>query len=347
MSKLLFWISTLFSRPPPPARKPESRLLNPGQGQVADKSVPDLEPALDKLEEHLFTWILDTNPAQLEKPGIYGNLVLQELETRIVEGQLDEFPRQPLTLPRLLRALSDDNIDRSKLSKIILGDAALTDQLLQVVNSPFFRAGEQTIESVDQAIFIIGIDGIRSVISASLLRPMLAARHSSEALFAQRVWRWGLTCARSAEMIARVHGQDTNAFFMVGLLPALSYMTLRREVQNIYRARLPLVEVEPQVIREALKRYDWKTAQLLADDWALPPRFIAQLLTAERPTPGEQHTPLNDGIILGTREVLRHAHQRNLSEEELRQAVQLTDQEFDRVRPAIAAMLKDGDVQPH
>ncbi len=342
---MLFWISTLFSRPPPPAPELQSRLLNPGQGATSPE--PDLEPALHKLEEHLFTWILDANPAQLEKPGLYGNLVLQELETRIMNGQLDELPRQPMTLPRLLRALSDENIDRSKLSKIILSDPALTDQLLQVVNSPFFRAGEQTIESVDQAIFIIGIDGIRSVISASLLRPMLAARNSSEALFAQRVWRWGMTCARSAEMIARVHGQDTNAFFMVGLLPALSHMTLRREVQRIYRARLPLVEVEPEVICEALKRYDWKTAQLLANDWALPPRFIAQLLTAERPMPGEKHTPLNDGIILGTREVLHHANQPNLPEEELRQAVELTDQEFDRVRPAIAAMLKDGDSHPH
>ncbi len=343
--RLLSWISTLFSRPPPPGPELPSRLLHPGRGAPPPET--DLEPALHKLEEHLFSWILDTNPAQLEKPALHGNLILPELETRIMEGKLEELPRQPMTLPMLLRGLSDENTDRSKLSKIILGDPALTDQLLQVVNSPFFRTGEQTIESVDQAIFIIGIDGIRSVISASLLRPMLAARNSSEALFAQRVWRWGLTCARSAEMIARLHGQDTNAFFMVGLFPALSYMTLRREVQRLYLVRLPSTEVEPQVICEALKRYDWKAAQLLANDWALPPRFVAQLLTAERPTPGEQHTPLNDGIILGTREVLRHAHQRNLPEEELRQVIQLTDQEFDRVRPAIAAMLKEGDPRSH
>lgn len=346
MPSFLSWISGLFSpRPQPLSPERPSRLLNPAHGTVRDEAVTD--PALQKLEEHLFCWLLDATPSQLNKPSEHTKLVLTELGDRIDRGALDELPRQPLTLPMLLRALSDETSNRSKLTKIILSDAALTDQLLQMVNSPFFRPGEEAIESVDHAIYVLGFDGIRSVLSASLLRPVVAAKNSSEALFAQRVWRWGLTCARSSELIAQIHGEDADAYFMVGLLPALSYLTLRREIHRIYRSRLPGTEVEPQVICEALQRFDWTTAQLLANDWNLPARFHAHLLAAERPAPGAQHTPLNDGMIMGTREVLRHARQRNLAEDDLRQVIMLSEGQFNRVRTSVLSMLSDSGTTPH
>ncbi|MEX2474499.1 HDOD domain-containing protein [Marinobacter sp.] len=268
---------------------------------------------------------------------------LDQLGERLSTSSIDELPRQPLTLPMLMRAISDESSDRHRLSDIILSDPALTDQLLQIANSPYFRPGDHPIESVDQAIFVLGIDGIRNVISAAVMRPMMVARNSREALFAQRAWRWGLACARSAELIARLQGQDTSAYFMLGLLPALSYMTLRRELQRIYRTRAAGAEPEPAVIRQALARYQWPVSQLLANEWNLPPQYHAYLLAAERPAPGQTHTPLNDGMIIGTREVLRHAHQRNMAEEHLSAVIQLDEQQLQRVRQAILQMLDGGD----
>ncbi|WP_166263989.1 HDOD domain-containing protein [Marinobacter caseinilyticus] len=317
-----------------------SRLLNPAH--ETRQVEHDVEPQLQAMEDHLFCWLLDTPPSTFAQPSSHQDVVLDELRHRIKFEKLDELPRQPLSLPMLLQALSDDTMDRNKLAKIILSDASLVQQLLQVVNSPFFRPGEHTVESLDQAIFVLGIDGIRSVISATLLRPMLAARNSNEALFAQRVWRWGLACARSAELIAQSQGGDTQALFMVGLLPALSYITIRREVQRIYRSQLTMHEIEPQVLRAAMKQFDWQTTQMLANEWNLPPTLHAQLLTAERPAPTSSHTPLNDGFILGTREVLLHAHQRNLPEAELRLVLRLSDDQFARIRKGVLNMLGDG-----
>ena len=336
------WFKGLFTRTQATRGidlQPSSRLLNPAHGKLGEHA--NATETLDKLEEHLFCWLLDVEPRQLNASSNNTSLVLGELGRRVHEQQIAELPRQPMTLPMLMSALSDENVDRSRLAKIILGDPALTDQLLQIANSPFFRAGEQQIESVDHAIFVLGLDGIRSVISAAIMRPMLAARSSNEALFAQRVWRWGLACARAGELIAKAQGNDSNAYFMVGLLPALSYMTIRREVQRIYRAHTTQADPEPAVLKAALQRYDWTLAQMLAATWSLPPRYSAHLLEAERPAPKRTHTPLNDGIILGTREVLRHAHQRNLPEDELQRLVQLSDGQFTQVREALVAMLKD------
>ncbi|HAS75188.1 MAG TPA: histidine kinase, partial [Marinobacter adhaerens] len=255
---------------------------------------------------------------------------------------MEELPRQPMSLPMLMRALSDESTDRQRLTEIILGDPSLTDQLLQIANSPYFRTSDHAIESVDQAVFVLGVDGIRNVISAAVMRPMMAARNSREALFGQRGWRWGLTCARAAELIARTQGEDTSAHFMVGLLPSLAYITIRRELQRICRSRTAIGEPEPALIRHALARYQWATCQLLANEWNLPPKYHAYLLAAERPAPKQKHTPLTDGMVIGTREVLRHAHQRNLAEEDLPKVVRLTPDQISNIRNALQKMLREG-----
>ncbi|MGP4845549.1 HDOD domain-containing protein [Marinobacter sp. 1Y8] len=340
MWRLFNWLSPKHTQQKSPAPS-QSRLLNAGR-ITETKISAETRNALHGLEGHLFCWLLDVSPAQINQTSPNEALVLAELDRRLTKTVLEELPRQPAVLPALMGALSDRDVKRSHLAKIILGDPSLTDQLLHVANSPFFKPGEQQIESVEHAIFLLGIDGIRSVASAAALRPMMTARTSQEALFAQRVWRWGLSCARASELIANAQGTDANAYFLVGLLPSLAYITLRREVQRIYRAKLPEVTVEPSVIRKALRRYDWHTAQIIAEKWNLPPRYHAHLLAAERPSPRSEHTPLNDGIIMGTREVLRHAHQRNLSDEVLRQAIPLSERQFDEVRSALLLMLREG-----
>lgn len=341
MPGFLSWMSGLFfSDKPNRVSAPESRLLNPA---ASTENNTETDPALvDQLEEYLFCWLLDSPPTALHSEAGRWEHILEDLRERIATGALNELPRQPMTLPKLMRALSDDKSDRNQLTEIILDDPALTDQLLQIANSPYFRPGDQSIDSVDQAVFVLGLDGIRNVISASIMRPMMAARNSREALFAQRVWRWGLTCARSAELIAKIQGQDSSVYFMSGLLPALSYITLRRELQRICHAEPGMTEPPASLIHDALSRYQWATSQLLANEWNLPPKYHALLMAAERPAPRQKHTPLNDGIIVGTREVLRHAHQRNMPEEDVLSIIHISGPQFTRVRKVILDVLEAG-----
>ncbi|MBW4934247.1 HDOD domain-containing protein [Marinobacter sp. F4206] len=341
MPGFLSWISGLFSHPQPAAPAPEPRLFNPAQDQ-SENDDPETGALLARqLEEHLFCWLLDVEPSELEGDLSSATEVLEELEHRLSAGRMEELPRQPMSLPMLMRALSDDAADRHSLTEIILGDPALTDQLLQIANSPYFRHGEHTIDSVDQAVFLLGVDGIRNVVSAAVMRPMMAARNSREALFAQRVWRWGLTCARASELSARAQEADSSAHFMAGLLPALAYITVRRELHRICRARLKC-DPDPALTRHALARHQWATSQLLANEWHLPPKFNALLLAAERPAPRQTQTALNDGMIIGTREVLQHANQHSLAEEDLPKVLRLAPEQIDQLRQSLRAMLQEG-----
>lgn len=341
MPGFLSWISAIFSPSRPLTVQSNPRLLNPTTGQSDSEPVDQLPTR--NLEEHLFCWLLDAPPGALNRDlDSDSQSVLETLEQRIHSQSLEELPRKPMTLPMLMRALSDEKIDRKALAEIILSDPALTDQLLHVANSPLFRTGDNPIESVDQAVFILGIKGIRNVISAAVMRPMMAARNSREALFAQRVWRWGLTCAKAAELIAGLKHQDSSIYFMAGLLPALSYITLRRELQRICRAAPHPYEPSAALTHQALSRFQWTTAQVLANAWNLEPEYHARLMEAERPTPSQTHAPLNDGILIGTREILRHAHQQNMAEEEVLGLVHIAPEQFVRIRRLILDAIEAG-----
>ncbi|MGC8121385.1 HDOD domain-containing protein [Marinobacter sp. VGCF2001] len=337
------WIASLFSaNSAPPRAASETRLLNPAGAAAQTESSGAEREIVGQLEEHLFSWLLDAAPTRLRRFTDGDQKELAELERRLNLSEMEELPRKPGSLPMLMRALSNEATDRKELTRIILDDPSLTDQLLQIANSPYFRLSDHVIETVDQAVFVLGVDGIRNVIAAAVMRPMMAARNSREALFAQRAWRWGLTCARAAEMIAGIHKDDTSAHFMAGLLPALAYITLRRELGRICRTHGSGSEPSPALLKTALSRYQWTTCQLLANIWNLPPKYHAWLLSAERPAPRQAHTALTDGLLLGTREVLRHARQRNLPEEHLLEIVHLSPEQLGRVRTALLRMLQDG-----
>ena len=340
MRRTLQWVRGFFGTSTKKSQPATTSQLGHADKETSDPIFLAVDEVSGSLQEGLLSWLLNVEPHQLEKTDERTSAIVAQLESRISSGKLEELPRQPLILPKLLQALSKENSDRRELVSIILKDPALTNRVLQVANSPFFRSGDQHIESVDQAVFLLGHRGIRNVVSASIMQPMLAARDNAETLFSERVWQWGMTCARSAEAVAISKGVDSGAHFLLGLLPALSYITLRREVQRLYKDRCNREEVPPSLFRAVFSQFDWATARLVAQKWSLPSSFQASLPATTRPTPMQYSTPLRDGIMLGTREVLRHVNHPTLTEEELRQVMLLEEPQFDRIRGAIAGMLE-------
>ena len=81
-------------------------------------------------------------------------------------------PRRPMQLPKLLQAINDETASRGALSQIIAGDPALAGNLLRLANSPFYRHSPEPIESLDRAVAMLGIEGLRSMIAAALMQPV-------------------------------------------------------------------------------------------------------------------------------------------------------------------------------
>lgn len=343
MPGLFSWITEFFSRASTPAPRPapdDGSRRKGGSGSNAKAEAHN--PLAEALNQHLFYWLLDASPQTLRADLEDVEVMVEAMSKRLRAGNLSELPRQPMSLPMLMSALSDETTTRQDLANIILRDPALTDQLLKVANSPFFRPDKNIIETVDQAILMLGMDGIRSVVSAALMRPMISARNAPEAMFTARTWRWGMACARAAETIARLQGKDASVYFMAGLLPALAYITLYRETLRLIppNADGTLTKPKPAALHQVLLHYQWPVARLIARTWGLSEPYQGLLHRPGSPSRSDD-SALPDGIVIGTREVLRHGRQRNLAEEDLPALVQLNIDEIQRVQAALKPMLED------
>jgi HD-like signal output (HDOD) protein len=341
MPGLLSWISGFFKRANTTA--PTSALGNGSRSKGGSSSKAEAySPLAEALRQHLFCWLLDTRPQTLGANLENAEATIEAMAKRLRSGEFSELPRQPMSLPMLMSALSDDTTTRQDLGNIILRDPALTDQLLKIANSPFFRPDKNDIETVDQAILMLGMDGIRSVVSAALMRPMMSSRDSEEITFTDRAWRWGMASARAAETVARLQGKDASVYFMAGLLPALAYITLYREAHRLVPARADgtLVKLNPATLHQILVRYQWPVARLIARTWGLSDNYQGLLHRPESPR-SHENSALIDGIVIATREVLRQARQRNLAEEDLPALVQLSKNDVTRVQAALKPMLED------
>src|SRR5690606_227382 len=99
------WISGLFSPQQPAQVAAETRLFNPSNNRQAESSELSADTS-GQLEEHLFCWLLDSQPAKLREDAPGSEKILTELERRLNTSEMEELPRKPGSLPMLMRALS-------------------------------------------------------------------------------------------------------------------------------------------------------------------------------------------------------------------------------------------------
>jgi EAL and modified HD-GYP domain-containing signal transduction protein len=118
-----------------------------------------------------------------------------------------------LSKTKLIANINKPDASISDIDKIIEQDPGLTYQLLKYLNSSFFSF-KNPIESIKQAIVILGLEGLKKWVTLICLRDM--SSKPSE------VMRVALTRAKLAEQIALKNNENNpSAYFLTGLLSNL------------------------------------------------------------------------------------------------------------------------------
>jgi HD-like signal output (HDOD) protein len=185
-------------------------------------------------------------------------------------------PRRPLLLPKLVQAMNDDQMSRRELSRIIAGDPALAGSLLRLANSPFYRLTREPIESLDRAVAVLGIEGMRSLIAAALLQPVFRVSGGSFAHFGDITWQHTLFAATGAEAHAAIlENSDPFAAQLLSLMMGLSTIIVFRVTLDEFMSR----QVAPQaaVMAQLINAQSAIVARHVAASWELSPRIDAAL----------------------------------------------------------------------
>ncbi|MFC4726945.1 HDOD domain-containing protein [Coralloluteibacterium thermophilus] len=194
-----------------------------------------------------------------------------------MDAQSGYIPRRPQLLPRLMQTVNNPDASLRSIAAIIAQDPALAGNLLRIANSSMYRVQSRPVESMERAVVTVGTEGIRQIIAAALVQPVMESAGSVFGRFPGVVWEHALLAAAVAAEHARRAGQeDPFAAQLLGLLHGLAAIVVVRVVRDQYAKRPELVP-EPAVAAAVLDAWTVPTARRIAEHWSLSPRIAAAL----------------------------------------------------------------------
>jgi len=225
-------------------------------------------------------------PKQLEEcvdRCLATQLLIQSADLRVQLGAVGALPPMPSTFAALQRALTDPNVDSSRVAAIIQKDPAISAKVLQVCSSAFFRLPRR-VASIQQAVSYLGLSTVRSmVLSAELFRPGKAL---SPGLDLEQMQRHALSVAAIARSLAADNPWAEEAF-LAGLLHDVGFLLLARQDQDGMQrafeaaaAGMPLLEAEQQ----HMGINHGVAGGYLLGLWGLPYEIVETVAHHEEPT---------------------------------------------------------------
>jgi HD-like signal output (HDOD) protein len=221
-----------------------------------------------------------------------------------IEARPEYIPRRPSLLPKLLATVNDPQAALVEISRIIAQDPALTGNLLRIANSPMYRVSSLPVESIDRAVTLVGVQGIRSIIATALLQPVMASGGGTFSRFPELVWEHTLYSAMAAEAHAtQVERAEPFLAQLIGLLYGLSAIVVFRIVRDQFAAH-PDLHPDAGSVARLLETWVAPTAGRIAASWELSDRvqyaLESQALAAELQMENALARSLKFGRVAGS-----------------------------------------------
>lgn len=204
---------------------------------------------------------------------------------RTVIGGIHNLPTPPIVFTQIQKVLNNPNTSAYDIASILQEDPAISAKVLKLTNSAYYGL-TRTIESVKQAVVIIGLDAVKNlVLSASVFE--MFADDQIDAEFQDFFWRHSLATAFAARLLAHSlkgkNGFSAETGFSAGLLHDIGKMVISvympDDNRKIKEARAERSDTPVHVLEDDIMGYNHaQIGGFLGENWTLP----AQLLDAIR-----------------------------------------------------------------
>ncbi|MCA9733823.1 MAG: HDOD domain-containing protein [Deferribacteres bacterium] len=188
-----------------------------------------------------------------------------------------DFPAPPLVLTRILELTSQPDVSIEKIEQVISSDAGTAAKILRLSNSAFYGRS-RNIASIKDAIMLLGIHTVRSLVVASGTYGLYNGSGALGSL-KQRMWEHSLATAVLCKMLARHYGifQPEEAF-LAGLLHDVGKLVLLQRfpdkyleiIQPIDRDAMSALALEMEIFQFNHQQ----VGSALVDDWLLPENLV-------------------------------------------------------------------------
>jgi HD-like signal output (HDOD) protein len=260
-----------FRRQKPVASRVRPVAARPVRVIVDDVPVePDFP--LTEIEDRFHRFVLDLPPSDAVEPNAAEQAMLKRLDLLSTRFDMRSLPRLPSVLPQLLRTLKNDNAAGGQLAKLVGRDPLMVGEVMRVTSSSYYRSA-QPIASLQQAVVLLGQDGLRRVLTQYVMKPILQANAGSFGQVAgERLWDHAERCSHACAWLARHNGCDTFEAYLVGTICHTGTGAVVRLLDQLAPASAA-APLSPGFLASCAALATRLSLQA-AQHWELPPRVI-------------------------------------------------------------------------
>jgi HD-like signal output (HDOD) protein len=170
--------------------------------------------------------------------------------------------------------VDNPNASPRQIGALIERDAGLASKLLKSANSAYYGAPGK-IKTVSQAISVMGLSAVRSIVVGQAYQQMTSVRGASKRFDRLAFWQHSLATASAARVLAKLKGwRDPEEAFLAGLLHDAGRLVMDKFLPNEFDQILtlalerviPLFDAE----REVLGYTHVEVGDLLGAEWNMP-----------------------------------------------------------------------------
>jgi putative nucleotidyltransferase with HDIG domain len=166
------------------------------------------------------------------------DIELKEKKMKLVVNRVHNLPTPPVVFEQISKVINDPDTSAYDIANIISEDPALTAKILRLTNSSFYGI-PRTVTSVKQAIVILGIEVVKSLIISASVFEIFAKKYKLDKAYLESFWRHSLSAAFMARILSRkgerLSPMEAEQFFSAGLLHDIGKLVIITELAADYK----------------------------------------------------------------------------------------------------------------
>jgi len=207
-------------------------------------------------------------------PSATSRAVAKRITSILGLRSLESMPAQAA---RAFSLASDPKAGVPQFVSLIEADDALGARVVRIANSVYFLRGDP-VKDIEQAVVTIGIDELRSMLSATMLESMLKGKEKER----EYIWANSVGTAIGARLLAkRTTNLAPSEAFLCGLVHDVGKLIMLRRDPMTYRKVLSLVSSGEKDFFEAEEELfeinHVEVGKWAAESWNFPPVTISSI----------------------------------------------------------------------
>jgi putative nucleotidyltransferase with HDIG domain len=197
---------------------------------------------------------------------------------KLVVNRIHNLPTPPIVFTQVNKVLNDPKTSAYHIGAIISEDPALSAKILKLTNSSFYGI-PRTITSVKQAIVILGLDVVKSLVLSASVFETFSKQYKMDKNYIDEFWRHSLSVAFMARIISRTKNfpsfMEAEEAFSGGLLHDIGKLVIFAHLTEEFKQIRKILQDDPtletSIVEDKVLGFDHAmVGAYLAEKWNLP-----------------------------------------------------------------------------